>query len=215
MARRSAIAPKLAPRPLRGSPEETRARLVLVAAEVFNRDGYDGTDSNRIAREAGYSPGTFYKHFTDKRQVFLAVYDEWVAREWREVSATIASERSASERAERIVQVFLEHHRKWRGFRASLRALVSSDPEVRDFYRMQRRRQLELLERIRERMGGGAGSREADALLLFTLERTADALAEGEVEALKVRPEIVRSLVVDLVKTRLETAPKKAPRSRS
>jgi hypothetical protein len=125
---------------------------------------------------------------------------------------TIASEGAPSERAERIVDIFLEHHRRWRGFRASLRALVSSDPAVRDYYRMQRRRQLELLERIRERIGGGVGSREADALLLFTLERTADAFAEGEVEALKVHPEVVRSMVVDLVKARLEPAPTKAQR---
>ena len=117
---------------------ETRDRLVRAAAEVYNRDGYDGTDSNRIAREAGYAPGTFYKHFTDKRQVFLAVYAEWVAREWREVSATIGGEGTVRERAETIVDVFLAHHRRWRRFRGSLRALVVTDPDVRDFYRAQR-----------------------------------------------------------------------------
>jgi AcrR family transcriptional regulator len=192
------IAPRVAPRPVRGSPDETRGRLVRAAAEVFNRDGYDGTDSNRIAREAGYSPGTFYKHFADKREVFLAVYEEWVAREWRDVSATVAAQASADERAEQIVTVFLEHHRRWRGFRASLRALVATDPDVRDFYRAQRRRQLELLEQL-----GGGRSREADALLLFTLERTADAFAEREPEALRLSADALRALVVDLVRARL------------
>jgi AcrR family transcriptional regulator len=175
---------------------------VQTAAEVFNRDGYDGTDSNRIAREAGYSPGTFYKHFTDKRQVFLAVYEDWVAREWRAVSATIEAEGAARVRARRIVDTFLEHHRRWRGFRASLRALVASDPEVRAFYRAQRRRQLELLARIREAVGA-PGSREADALLLFTLERTGDAFAEGEPDALELRTDALRSLLVELVGRRL------------
>jgi AcrR family transcriptional regulator len=192
------LAPKLAPRPRRGAPEETRERLVRAAAEAFNADGYDGTDSNRIAREAGYSPGTFYKHFADKREAFLAVYEEWVAREWRVVTATVAQPAPAAERAERIVDSFLEHHRRWRGFRASLRALVATDPEVRDFYRAQRRKQLELLARL-----GAKGSREADALLLFTLERTADAFAEKEPEALRLRPEALHALVVGLVAARL------------
>ncbi len=203
MQRRTAIAPKPAPRPRRGPPEETRNRLVQAAAEIFNRDGYEGTDSNRIAREAGYSPGTFYKHFVDKREVFLAVYEEWVTREWREVSAHAAARGTARERAEQIVRMFLAHHRRWRGFRASLRALVSYEPAVRDFYRAQRRKQLELLARMREAVGV-PGSREADALLLFTLERTSDAFAEDEPESLKLSSEALHALIVDLVTARLE-----------
>src|SRR5262249_6509297 len=134
-------------RPLRGSPEETRKRVVKAAAEGFNRDGYAGTDSNRIARAAGYSPGTCYKHFAGKREVFLAVYEDWVAREWRDVSDIIAAGGTPADLAERIVRLFLEHHARWRGFRASLRALVAHDAVVRDFYRGQRRRQLELVAR--------------------------------------------------------------------
>jgi hypothetical protein len=67
------------------------------------------------------------------------------------------------------------------------------------------------LQRARETMGG-PGSREADALLLFTLERTADAFAEGEPEALKVRPGVLRELVVELVKARLEAGARRARR---
>ena len=44
--------PKPSPRPRRGSPDETRARLVAAAAAVFNQEGYDGTDSNKLARAA-------------------------------------------------------------------------------------------------------------------------------------------------------------------
>ena len=79
--------PKRKPRarPRRGTPDETRERLVAAAAAVFNRDGYHGTDSNRIARAAGYAAGTFYKHFADKREILLAAYEAWVTSEWSEV----------------------------------------------------------------------------------------------------------------------------------
>jgi AcrR family transcriptional regulator len=197
------IAPKPAPRPRRGTPEETRDRLVQAAAEVFNRDGYEGTDSNRIAREAGYSPATFYKHFEDKRALFLLVYKEWVAREWRDISTQVAASGSASERAAQIVRMFLQHHRRWRGFRASLRRLVSYDPEVRSFYRAQRRLQLEMLARMRATLGS-EGSRAADALLLYTMERSADAQADGEPAALEVDPDALEGLLIELVRARLE-----------
>lgn len=60
------------------APEQTRNKLVAAAAKLFNSVGYFGTDSNRIAREAGYAPGTFYVHFPDKLGIFLEVYRRWV-----------------------------------------------------------------------------------------------------------------------------------------
>lgn len=194
-------------RPLRGTPEETRARLVAAAAEVFERDGYAGTDSNRLARAAGYAPGTFYKHFADKRALFLAVYEEWVTREWTALAAVLglgpgagASSRTAAppERAASVVDLVLEHHRRFRGMRASLRALVATDEAVRAFYQAQRRRQLEWLGRRR-----GARRRVTDALTLFTLERAADALADGEAEALGLSAAELRAQLIALVAAQL------------
>lgn len=187
------------PRPRRGLPDETRGRLVAAAAEVFNRDGYEGTDSNRLARAAGYAPGTFYKHFRDKREIFLAAYAEWVTQEWEEVSASLAQGGTPQVRAAHIVDLLLAHHRRWRGLRASLRMLVAGDGPVRDFYREQRRRQFAWLERLRAAAGDPPGPREEDALLLFTLERTADALADEEAAALGLREARLRELLVDLV----------------
>ena len=212
MVRRGTLAPDPPPRPRRGSPEETRERLVQAAAECFNRDGFDGTDSNRIARAAGYSPGTFYKHFADKVAIFLAVYDEWVSREWRDVSLTLAEGGTATEQAHRIVDIFLAHHRRWRGIRASLRALVTTEPTVREVYREQRRRQFVLLDELQRKLGGPTTSREENALLLFSIERTADAVAEGEAEALGLGEEALRALLADLVRRRLEPSRAAPPR---
>src|SRR6185437_3572301 len=125
------------------APEETRNRLVEAAGRLFNSVGYFGTDSNRIAREAGYAPGTFYVHFPDKREIFLEVYRGWVATEWQAIAAAIAPEKTgaarslehvpekwkpafrkghASAQSLRIAQAVLRHHREWRMFRASPRA---------------------------------------------------------------------------------------------
>lgn len=191
-------------RPVRGTPEETRARLVAAAAEVFERDGYTGTDSNRLARAAGYAPGTFYKHFADKRELFLAVYEEWVTREWAALAPFFAAfsssrgGRGPRSVAASIVDVVLEHHRRFRGLRASLRALVATDDTVRAFYQAQRTRQLEWLGQRR------AARRVADALALFTLERAADALADGEAEALGLPAVELRAALIDLVEQQLE-----------
>ena len=170
-------------RPRRGQPDATRARLVATAAVVFNRDGYHGTDSNRLARAAGYAPATFYKHFPDKRALFLAAYEAWVTLEWTAVEHAVAGGGSADALAGQVVALVLAMHRRWRGLRASLRALVANDPIARAFYRAQRRRQLRLLAALAPRR---ARPRAEDALLLFTLERVADAIADGELTDLGV-----------------------------
>jgi AcrR family transcriptional regulator len=173
-------------RPRRGTPDETRARLVAAAADEIEARGYFGTDSNRIARAAGYAPGSFYKHFEDKRAVFLAVYDAWVTAEWD----AIAKQRTPRE----IVKVLVEHHRRWKGFRASLRALVAIDPEVRAFQRAQRARQLDTMATLR-----GRARRADDLLLLLTMERVCDAIAEGELDDLGVSERVMIDRLANLI----------------
>jgi len=181
---RPSARPPSARRPRRGRPEETRARLVAAAAEAFERHGYHGTDSNRIARAAGYAPGTFYKHFVDKREILLAAYEEWVGSEWRGVEGALRSGGRPDDVAGLIVALVLRHHVRWRGLRRALHGLILEDAEARRFHREQRRRQLDLLRELRAAAAAPPRPREADAVLLFTLERTCDAIANGELREL-------------------------------
>jgi len=191
------------PRPARGAPEETRARLVEAAARIFNQVGYHGTDSNRIAHAAGYAAGTFYKHFADKHEVFLEAWEAWVTAEWAAVDAALAEGGAAHARAARIVELVLEWHRRWRGFRASMQALVATDAEARRVHRAQRRRQLRLLRALRERDGGAPREVEDDALLLFTLERIGDAIAQGEARALGLSERALAARLAAMVERQL------------
>src|SRR5260370_7600723 len=117
------------PRPRRGSPEQTRKRLVAAAARLFNRVGYHGTDSNRIAQEAGYSTGTFYKHFKDKREAFLAAYETWVASEWKSVGAELSAGGTPEAIAHMLATLSVDFHTRWRQPRTSPPQLVSSKPD--------------------------------------------------------------------------------------
>lgn len=186
-------------RPRRGAPDDTRARLVAAGAELFNRDGYFGTDSNRIAHTAGYAAGTFYKHFADKKEILLAAYAQWVSSEWEAIEREAETAAEPQDAARRIVDLVLAHHQRWKGLRASLSALLATDPEARRFHRDQRRRQLVLLAAMRERLGATPREPEDDAVMLFTLERTCDALATGEIRDLSLRTDRIRAQLEQLV----------------
>lgn len=184
------------PRLRRGSPAQTRERLIAAAARIFNRRGYHGTDSNHIAGEAGYSTGVFYKHFADKREIFLAAYETWVVSEWKEVESELSLGGPRKEIARRVVALTVNFHSRWKGLRASLIELVFTDAKVRRFYRNQRKRQLDMMARIRGEIGARHRDREDDAIHLFTMERTSDAIAQGELRDLGLdRDTVIEALV--------------------
>jgi AcrR family transcriptional regulator len=191
-------------RPRRGSPEKTRERIITAAAAQFNRHGYHGTDSNIIAKEAGYATGTFYKHFREKREVFLAVYERWLAAQWSEIADELSRKREAGETARRIVVLSIRFHTEWRGLRASLMELVFSDPQARRFFRNQRRRQLDLMAELRCRYALPPRTREQDAIHLYTTERVFDAIGQGEVQSLGLDTGVVVESIVDRVRALLK-----------
>lgn len=186
-------------RPRRGSPVQTRERLVAAAASLFNRAGYHGTDSNRIARQAGYSTGTFYKHFKDKREIFLAAYETLVASEWKAVAAELSAGGTPEAIARRLVTLSIDFHTRWRGLRTSLLELVFADADVSRFYRKQRRRQLDVMGELRSSIGAPPRSREEDAIHLFTTERTFDAIARGELRDLGLDRKVVIEAMIQKV----------------
>ena len=183
-------------RPRRGTPEQTRERLITAAASQFNRFGFHGTDSNSIAKEAGYATGTFYKHFRDKREAFLAAYESWLAAEWKEVDDELSQMKKAEETARRIVALLIRFHTAWRGLRASLMELVFSDPEARRFFRKQRRRQLDHIVALRSRFTLPPQTREEDAIFMCMTERVFDAIGQGEIQSLGLdQAAVIESMV--------------------
>src|SRR5215470_8598720 len=64
-------------KPARHARTSTGEKLVRAAAREFNEHGFLGTDTNRIARRAGFAPQTFYRWFGDKTEIFIKVYEQW------------------------------------------------------------------------------------------------------------------------------------------
>jgi AcrR family transcriptional regulator len=51
---------------------DARERLVVAALHLFTERGYDNTTVAEIADRAGLTKSTFFRHFTDKREVLAA-----------------------------------------------------------------------------------------------------------------------------------------------
>ena len=81
----------------------TRRQLLDAARSLFVKRGYDATRPQDIARAAAVATGTFYLHFDDKRDAFLAFTDEAAA----ELMECVRAHATAGDFAGRLRQ-FLE-----------------------------------------------------------------------------------------------------------
>lgn len=152
--------------------ETTRDKLCAAAMAEFNAHGFSGTDTNRIARRAGFAPQTFYRWYKDKTEIFVAAYRAWEAAENETVQVLLARDAPV----EALVEAGIEHHRRHLMFRRSLRQLSLDNSVVRAARAESRLRQI---GQIRAWTGQTADRSEV-AVWLLQMERLSDAVAEGE-----------------------------------
>jgi AcrR family transcriptional regulator len=170
---------------------DTRQKLVLAAVKEFGQGGFSGTDTNRIAKRAGFAPQTFYRWFRDKTEIFIAVYRLWEEDERDMIDGLLAANAKPAE----IVDAAIAHHRDYLVFRRSLRALSVEDPQVRAARADSRKRQI---ERLKAWNKGSRKSTAEIAAALLQMERLADAIAEGEFADLGLDDKVAREMLVEL-----------------
>jgi AcrR family transcriptional regulator len=192
------------------SASGTGEKLIQAAVREFKAHGYSGTDTNRIAARAGFAPQTFYRHFKDKLEIFVAIYRRWEDEEAAVVGSLVDKDAGTLALADAIVA----HHRAYRLFRRSLRQLAVENTVVREARAQSRLRQIENTMRL-----AGTGTKETVAPMLFQIERLADAIAEGEITDLGLNETIARkavaALLAELRRPRSERAARIAAARRS
>ena len=177
---------------------DTRTRLLNAATEEFNEKGFAGTDTNQIARQAGFAPQTFYRWFDDKTQIFIAAYRGWEDIEREALEELLRRDASA----EQLVEVVVSHHSRYKIFRRSLRQLSLENPQVREARAASRRRQVEAIQVWQQKLGQ-VQAESSIAVALLQMERLADALAERELEDMNLSPVLGRQTLAALIESLL------------
>ena len=172
--------------------ESTAERIVNAAMAEFCECGYFATDSNKIARRAGFAPQTFYRWYQDKTEAFLAAYKQWSNQEIQ-LLAMLPLDTVPSEQ---IIDTVVKHHRAYVLFRRSLRQLSVEHPAVRQARAENRLKQLAFFQ---SRLGFVENQKGEIIATMLQIERLADALAEDEFLDLGVQEMEIRSVMVSLV----------------
>ncbi len=90
----------------------TRKRILAAAEQRFAAFGYRRTGIAEIARDAGVAPGTLYRYFENKEEIFRAVMREGLACWLDTARRVLAQPGTAIERLGRLAQVSVDFNRE-------------------------------------------------------------------------------------------------------
>jgi AcrR family transcriptional regulator len=82
----------------------TRSHLIRSARHIFARDGFEHARIEDIALRARKTRGAFYDNFKDKEDVFLAIFEEDMARDLTELSPLLLALPTTRERMNALAQ---------------------------------------------------------------------------------------------------------------
>ena len=114
--------------------QETQARLLNAAEEVFVRDGYEAAQLDEIAARADRSKGAVYTHFKSKEDLFLALFEH---RTRAYVDRLLTSLRKCTNRKQsleafREFYVGLAHDRTWPVLTLEFKLFAIRHPESKE-----------------------------------------------------------------------------------
>jgi AcrR family transcriptional regulator len=110
-----------------------RARLVLAAVDLFTERGYDATTVNEIAERAGgLTKTTFFRHFSDKREVLFAgqeIHTRLLADAIAAAPDSATPLQAVEAALDAITATFTEERRE---FGARLLAIIADNRELQE-----------------------------------------------------------------------------------
>ncbi|HLK62051.1 MAG TPA: TetR family transcriptional regulator [Bryobacteraceae bacterium] len=109
--------------------DETRARILAAAMELFQRQGFEETTMREIAAAAGVATGAAYYYFDSKDAIVLAFYDQSQQEMEPLLDAALASARNLKGRVGALLEVKLQYFEPNRRLLGTLAA--HADPEHR------------------------------------------------------------------------------------
>ncbi len=178
---------------------ERRAAVLDTACRIFSKGSYRGTTTAEIARESGVTEPILYRHFSSKRELYLACLDQAWERMRSSWEAAIEADPDPTNWMPSMARSFFEHKEQkvilsnlW----IQALAEASEDPEIRKHLRRNLKEVHDFAAGVIRRCqeaGCVPAERDADAeawiflslSLLGAIGRRLGGLVEGEFERIR------------------------------
>lgn len=162
----------------------TRQRLLDAACEEFCEVPFFETDTNKIARRANLSPGTFYNHFKDKIEIFAEAFEMLNAEEVAEITRKTGAARQSGASLVEIIDVMVDTLLACRRRQALIRlqadVLKRTETRVRDAKMRIRVNNINNMKQALANRGVAVASDGELHLNMYIINLLADGIVNGE-----------------------------------
>ncbi|MFD2229497.1 TetR/AcrR family transcriptional regulator [Alkalimarinus sediminis] len=86
------------------NPDSARGRLLVKAAHLFKKKGYERTTVRDLANEVGIQSGSIFHHFKTKEQILKAVMEEAIRYNTARMKRALANATSTKERLLELIK---------------------------------------------------------------------------------------------------------------
>ncbi|MBW1898195.1 MAG: TetR/AcrR family transcriptional regulator [Deltaproteobacteria bacterium] len=93
--------------PVQSRSKEKKDRIILVAYDLFNEEGYSAVSIRKIAKAAGVSIGTIYSYFQDKRDIYIATAVLYSHDMYTNFSSAIQDKKVSAENIEEVLYTII------------------------------------------------------------------------------------------------------------
>lgn len=128
--------------------EETRQRIVVEAAKLFNQRGFEGSSMSDLMEATGLEKGGIYRHFSDKEEIAAAAFDY----AWKEATQARMSDLDSAENSVDRLRLFIRNFVERRSSIPGGCPLLNTAIDADDGNSVLRERALEALRGWRNRL---------------------------------------------------------------
>lgn len=100
--------------------------------KLFGEKGYSDVDMKMIAKEAGIAVGTLYNYYSNKKQLFIKVFEFSWNKTFSKLDYVIHSEISSTEKIQRFIATLYEEIESRKGIGSELTKANVFDSEKND-----------------------------------------------------------------------------------
>jgi len=138
--------------------QQTKARIIQKAIELFNEHGTAAVSLNSLAEEVGISTGNLQYHYRSKEEIIRAVL-EFMFNDWNLVYQEMAATPFTMNTLRRILEINFKLVWKYRFFYRELTVLLHNDEILAKRYAAIQEQRLAEQEMLTKQMTRSSGAR--------------------------------------------------------
>lgn len=135
---------------------EKKEKIIEAAYGIFMENGYFETNTADIAKKAGFSTGSVYAYFNDKKDILLTClyrFGELLTKDICEKIESLSATEDIFNTTKSILEIFVKHYSWHKKIHDEVMSLQYRDEDIKNYFTQEAKVMMEAVARQFDRCG--------------------------------------------------------------